>query len=184
MQLPGLLVEYLVNGSCALIWIWILFLIPGIDLPVEMDVAKMDGARLALFLPILYILGMTVDFLSLITVRPFAVKYLRKGRDNPIASPAKILLHSVELGKEYIVRSSRDRIARGMFINSVITTIVLTIFYLYTPTPRAVLVVLPVGLAFSALCFGMWYRHERITYKYQKAASEALKEKLDNQTRA
>jgi hypothetical protein len=184
MQLPGLLVEYLVNGSCALIWVWILFLIPGVNLPAGMDVSKMDGARIALLIPILYVLGMTVDFLSLITVRPFAVKYLRKGRDSSIASNAKILLHSVELGKEYIMRSSRDRIARGMFINSVLTTIVLTIYYLNPPAPRAVLVVLPIGLVFSGLCFSMWYRHERITYKYQKSASDALKEKLDNQTRA
>jgi|SRR5215213_123543 len=183
MQLPGLLIEYLVNGSCALIWIWILFLIPGVDLPAGIDVAKMDGARIAFFIPIMYVLGMTVDYLSLITVRPFAVKYLRGGRDSSIASTAKIMLNSAELGKEYIIRSSRDRIARGMFVNSVITTIVLTIFYLYISPLRAVLVVLPIGLVFSGLCFSMWYRHERITYMYQKIASDALKEKLDSQTR-
>lgn len=185
MQLPGLLVEYLVNGSCALIWIWILFHVPSVDLPAGMDMARMDGARIALFIPILYVLGMIVDFLSLITVRHLTMKYTkqREGRDGKIMSTAAILLHSVELGKEYVIRSSRDRIARGMVINSAITTIVLAAYCLTTSTPIAALFVLPIGFAFSGLCYRMWYRHERISYLYQKLASDALKEKLDNQAR-
>ncbi len=183
MQLPGLLIEYLVTGSCALIWIWILFLIPGVDLPEGIDVAQIEGVRAAIFVPILYVVGMIVDFLSLILVRPFVVKYLRTGRQSSSASTAKIMLRSAELGREYIIRSSRDRIARGIFMNCVITTIVLTVLYPNMDPPRSVLVVLPVGLVFSGLCFGMWVRHERVTYNYLNLASDALKETHDGQTR-
>lgn len=182
MQLPGLLVEYLVIGSCALIWIWILCLFPGLHLPDPVDFAKLDGARIALMIPMLYVVGMIVDFVALITVQPLTFKYLRNREpgESSVALTAKILLNSVELNREYVLRSSRDRIARGTFINSVIGTIVLTI-YLQTEAPGAVVIALPIGLAFSGLCFGMWYRHERTTYNYQKAASDALKEKLDRE---
>ena len=55
MQIPGLLVEYLINGSCALIWIWGVFKLINIELPTVSD------ARLLLLVPGLYVVGMVVD---------------------------------------------------------------------------------------------------------------------------
>jgi len=49
MQLPGLLIEYLITGSCALIWVWSLLLATGKKVP------PLDDKYLILFLPGLYL---------------------------------------------------------------------------------------------------------------------------------
>jgi hypothetical protein len=58
MQLPEMLVEYLINGSCALIWIWGSFSLFKINLH------SVDHADLLLLVPGLYVVGMIVDHLA------------------------------------------------------------------------------------------------------------------------
>jgi hypothetical protein len=58
MQLPGMLVEYLINGSCALIWIWGSFTLFNITLD------SVNDADLLLLVPGLYVVGMIVDHLA------------------------------------------------------------------------------------------------------------------------
>jgi hypothetical protein len=75
MQLPGLLIEYLINGSCALIWIGALFVVLGKQLP------SLDDKYLILFLPGLYVLGMIIDY-----VATFTAKALKDRIEDPYES--------------------------------------------------------------------------------------------------
>ena len=186
MQLPGMLVEYLINGSCALIWIWGIFELLNINFPSVSD------PRLLLLVPGLYVVGMIVDHLAWLLdsfeVNPrvkkaglkvwdrFPVRW-RRGKTASFLrfDSTKIILYSPDLGKEYVMRSSRDRIARGAFINTVLITVVFVVFSLLH---RGYLgAILLIGITFSVLCFSMWCRFEASTSKYQRRAIEAIEEK-------
>jgi hypothetical protein len=159
MQLPGMLVEYLINGSCALIWIWGIFELLDINLP------SVSGAGLLLLVPGLYVVGMIVDHLAKL-ILDFLI-------DTDSFDSTKIILYSPDLGKEYVMRSSRDRIARGAFINTVLITAVFSLSF------RSRLgTILPIGIIFSVLCFSMWHRFEASTSEYRRRASEAIEEML------
>jgi hypothetical protein len=147
MQLPGLLVEYLINGSCALIWIWGSFKLFNINSPFDND------AGLLILVPGLYVVGMIVDHLAKLIVDHLAKLILDPLIDTNSFDSTKIILHSPDLGKEYVMRSSRDRIARGAFINTVLITVIFSLLFrghLYT--------ILPIGIAFSVLFVSMWKR--------------------------
>src|ERR1044071_527180 len=58
MQLPGMLIEYLINGSCALIWMW------GFSRALSMEIPNISDTRLLLFLPALYVIGMIIDYVA------------------------------------------------------------------------------------------------------------------------
>lgn len=117
MQLPGMLIEYLITGSCALIWMWVLSSVLGKGLP------SISDTRLLLFLPAIYVVGMIIDYVArglvIFIVKTVKALKKRKAKDqknekkrNSMAgsvSRAFVFLHSAELSKQYEMRSSRDR---------------------------------------------------------------------------
>ena len=52
MQIPGLLIEYLINGSVALVWLLPILSVFGLS------VQGWDATTVALFTPVLYVVGM------------------------------------------------------------------------------------------------------------------------------
>ena len=122
MALPGLLIESLINGAIALIWILPLW-------PKQFD--KLQGIDILLLAPITYIIGMYIDLLAfLLTKWPKTQlrKYIEKkykmrtekySPGDTKKAQVEIFSKCPELAKELITRSSRDRIARGMIVNSV-----------------------------------------------------------------
>lgn len=120
MRLPGPLIEYLINGSVAMVWIF-----PYIKPHLE---AFKDG--LIILIPIIYVIGMFIDLLAFGATK-WAKKKIRKqvekkylGKKNAYypgvgkEMKIKVLTQFPELAKEIETRSGRDRIARGMIINS------------------------------------------------------------------
>jgi len=63
MEIPGLLVEYLVSGCVALIWLLPLLQVLGYS-------PQNNPSLAALFLPGLYVLGMVVDFVGWFALGP------------------------------------------------------------------------------------------------------------------
>jgi hypothetical protein len=59
MVLPGFFLEYLVTGSCALLWIYGVFSIFGLQ-----DSLRIDSARALLIAPAIYVVGLIVDTVS------------------------------------------------------------------------------------------------------------------------
>src|SRR5580765_3141807 len=119
MALPGLLIEYLINGTIALIWIF-----PFI--PHELK--ELKDLNSLLVIPVAYVLGMYVDILSFIlTSYPKVIlrKFIRRRYKSETGhyipgtvkrAEVEIMNTHPDLSKELVTRSSRDRIARGMII--------------------------------------------------------------------
>ena len=194
MQLPGMLIEYLINGSCALIWIWISLRMLGKEVPSVSD------PRLVLFLPVIYVIGMIIDYVArglvlFIVDTAKRLKRTAKPRKATLSSnnsetdkigekrkPKKgsvsrayMFLHSPELSKQYEMRSSRDRVARGALLNTILLTISLIIFCPCSNPYLPLDITLPAGLFLSGLCFAMWYRFEGLTSRFKQSAYKAIK---------
>jgi hypothetical protein len=122
VQVAASFIEYLVTGFVSIIWLLPLLQRTGIPLEVG------AGASALLALPLLYALGMLIDYLSYRVLRPLKDRLnYRFDRRYPELAPsispfpsrtALIEALSPELGRELSMRSTRDRIARGCVVNS------------------------------------------------------------------
>ncbi len=134
MNLPGLLVEYLINGCVAFIWLFSFEKIHAINSQAYSEL---------LLIPVAYVLGMFIDFLAWVitrpakkTIRDSALRVVEKEREEsgePIDvneyklfwdEKVEIEKSYPELNSELKRRSSRDRIARGTILNLIPITIV------------------------------------------------------------
>jgi hypothetical protein len=124
---------------------------------------------------LLYVLGMVVDFLAwAITRMPkrwLRARVYRKYRGSTATETqsgtlrqAWIALFAPDLAKELAMRSSRDRIARGAFVNAILATVF----------------VLPwkFGVPLIAISAVLWYGFETLSYGYELCAETVIKEKL------
>ncbi|MDL1893497.1 hypothetical protein FBQ87_11515 [Sphingobacteriales bacterium CHB3] len=167
MAIPGLFVEYLVNGAVALVWAYPLLLSAGIT--------KIENPLLPLYALGLYVLGMMIDFVAWIVTRPvkrflrrrIAQSYKADVDQQPGSSTGrqvKFSIYAPELARENAMRSSRDRIARGSFINAILATIIV--------------LPLTIGIPISIFTFAMWWGFESVSYKFELKAEQAIKGKL------
>ena len=168
MALPGLLIEYLINGSIALIWI-----LPF--MPQELKGFKDFSS--VLLIPVAYILGMYVDIIAFILTsypKTMLRKFIQKryksnaGKDVPgVGKRAEVEIMNThpDLAKELGTRSSRDRIARGMIINS------LFLLIFFCPMPKWI------GLILFLLSILMWIAFEYSSYGFFLSSYESAKEK-------
>lgn len=203
MSFPGLLIEYLITGATAFLWMW--FLLHHAIVPAELRLDMIDSAKLTLIVPFAYVLGMIIDFVSKLvtealkwllvkrallplrriisTTLPDRYKNLKRAielrkRDSAPLSQQQVLLAAGELGKQLEMRSSRDRVARGAFLNTLIGTAVVTSYYAAQPqTEFFSKSVLAGGLVLASLLFAMWYRFDRLTDRYRRKAGEAIQKK-------
>ncbi len=181
MTIPGLFIEYLIVGALALIWIYPL-------LP-EPWVSKLQPAHLPLLALGLYVVGMVIDFFAWILTsyiksglrawaedgHKFAPRELGKilqgaggrfRRGSIMSRQIYLAIHAPEAAKEAAMRSSRDRIARGAIINSIL----FTIFAL--PSRKYI------GALMILVFFIMWINFEVASYDYERRAEELVKKKL------
>jgi hypothetical protein len=198
MALPGLLIEYLITGACALLWGWYAVDMAWPTQPLKLETLQPEHSLIAL--PLAYVAGLLVDYVGrlvatlgrlvvadringvvavklarivpvrLVTLRRF-LRRRRKGHRS--ISQAKLWLKSAELGRQYEMRSSRDRVARGLFGNTVLATLALNIFRSDMP-PVLAATLNPFAVTLALLSFAMWYRLNALTEKFRSAAAAAL----------
>lgn len=169
MATPGLLVEYLVSGAIAFAWLFpsLRSLLPAID-----------SALLPIAFLLLYVLGMAVDMLAWATTnlpkRWIRKRVYRRYRERDLSDSesgtlrqAKIALYAPELSRELAMRSSRDRIARGCVVNSVLATVF----------------VLPwtAGCALIIFTIVLWAGFERLSFGFELCAERAIDSKLERE---
>ena len=124
----------------------------------------------------LYVAGMIVDYLAWLLTRPLKPlvrrwaerKYKRWGSEAQSGTlrQAKIALYAPDLAKELMMRSSRDRIARGLIINSILAGH----FLLGWQRPETYALI-----AFSIV---LWAGFEKLSYSYELSADQLVDEKL------
>jgi len=174
MNLPGLLIEYLINGSVALLWVGRLFLM------INPEIIAFTSNEV-LLIPIIYVIGMFVDFIAWVVTKPFkqlirnkalsSVKEEMKGEsfekeDYKSFWKEKLEIEKrfPELNKELGSRSSRDRIARGTMINLIPITI------LYWPLIHFF------GILLFITSIFMWIRFEHHNHSFEIRAAHSVQD--------
>jgi len=175
MNLPGLLIEYLIVGAIALIWIGVIF--------SDIDTSFLNKTDSQLFLiPMAYVLGIFIDFIAWIVTKPIK-KIIRNHaigvvRDAMLEQDIsfnendykhywneKITIEKSypDLNKELSGRSSRDRIARGVVINLIPITIVFwSNIHVY-------------GILAIIIASLMWIRFEHYNFFYELRAVHSIR---------
>jgi len=171
MQIHELLIEYLITGSVALIWI-----IPLMSL-LNLIPSKEYAPFFLLFTPGLYVVGMIIDFLSgrlLKRLRnrignEFNEKLKTLGKEPDSFSfyeqEVKFMMYYPELSKSARIQTSRHRIVRSTIVNLIFAMVIVT-FYNILNKSSILIIVLPivVGLLLIPLCIVAWKRYRRISY--------------------
>jgi hypothetical protein len=199
MSLAGMLVEYLITGCSALIWIWLILLLPGADLPAGVNARELEAHQVAFFVPILYVLGLFIDYLAkgltdfldervrqqlwrsaARRLSKFTQEDSRLGKW--LAGPksydgsieyADIFFHAPDLGKQLELRSTRDRVARGALMNTLLIGATLAWYSNETGYAPLSLVIIAT-LVGCWIWFMIWLRLHRLTDKYHMHAGEVI----------
>lgn len=182
MNFTAAFVEYLVTGCTALLWI-----IPLLWGDKGDELSKFPGGLAILLLPILYALGSLIDFVSYYLVWPMKSLIRKEAKEGtrshrsitkeeesvedafPSLTVATIAFSS-ELGKELIVRNSRERIARGTLLNLLLLSVVIGIGGAPSWLPLPVWV--PILL--TLLGFVVWAEFALLAQRYKYNAFRTL----------
>lgn len=116
-------VEYLFTGSLSLVWLWLL-------IPRE-NLSSLNSLNELLLIPFLYVIGMQMDFISMKLLKRFKKKIRNrhkhlKSKSYP-STTAAIISKNSDLGNEVSIRSTRDRIARGVLLNLIFISLCILI---------------------------------------------------------
>jgi hypothetical protein len=171
VQFTATLVEYLVIGTVALFW-----LVPlsshlfGVTL-------KLDEANVILILPLLYVLGMYIDATASILLHKMKwhvkdAKEENKKNPQPYKKTVKILLaHSPEIAQTMQALVTRDRIARGSFLNALLVIPITCL--VEVELEQRIKFIIIAALA-SLFTFTMWQRFDKLTSEFKKLALEEI----------
>jgi hypothetical protein len=184
MAIPGLLIEYLISGMLTLIWLY-----PLVITYLSEDTTRFlaHSSYLPLFVACLYVIGMIIDYIAWLITKPFKnrirrqleKRYTLELRPSPGQShirKAKFAMYAPEIAKESAMRASRDRIARGIIVNSIIATIV------YSSLPGAKLhFALPIGVISIIMSSLIWGAFEKVSYGFELRAEQAIDEKIERE---
>ena len=180
MQASGVFIEYLVTGCLGFIFVFAAELLGAGAIPPDHPVREVDGQTVIAMLPLFMVLGIGVDhiakkltlFLSKKSKWINEHSIYKKGKTR--LRPAELFLASEELGKQFEMRSTRDRISRGAMLNSIF----LIVFYLVVGViggyDAGIWLVVLAGLFSSIFFFFVWLRCSRLTDKNLCQASEAI----------
>lgn len=186
------LIEYLVTGIVSSVWISVL-INKYIPIPVEM-IKDYKEVFIVVYFPIAYILGIYVDVVSSYFIRRikelyclllgfnlikkshnafqrFFLFFAGKSKNEPYKNASIILSYSPsDMIKTMDAHVSRDRIARGLALNSLISAFVF-LWILPTNISKDAFIICLVVFLFSIF---IWRRLRRLSSTFKRVAIEAL----------
>jgi hypothetical protein len=185
--LPGLLIEYFITGIVSLLGGWWLY--SHIDPTSVLRVRDLTAGHAAVIVPIAYVLGMVVDFVGKhlaesvrLTMKRVHGAFSRSPRadstDGATSPPssamskAELFARAPELGKQAELRQSRDRVARGVFANTVIAGIAALSNWRELPLSFGATFAYAVSAGVITYC--LWRRYENLTHDFKVKATKAL----------
>lgn len=209
MNIPGLLIEYIISGIVAFVWIiMLLFNIPS----CRSMMTDYSGIITLLAIPSAYIIGMIIDMLAFTLVRKQKEKIKQKeiGRTEAQNIYSSIDIKELEqymtkrhltdkliislnmkdmgsLADEIKWRSSRDRIARGFIVNSfligVMTTITICVQYNSIHLENVLWIWYVIGILMSVItswAFSrIWRQFEKLSFRFQILADIEIRQLLE-----
>ena len=199
MQLAGMFVEYAVTGALALLWLWYGF---GLVRPEDvLPLDKLNAGHVTLAAPISYALGMLIDLAGKRLLRGVAwgtgsihrenARRLNGGsppaswtlaelsedtsKDSLRSAKTQIIANDDELAKQYELRRSRERVARGSFANVILATATFAIIAWTKRSVAAQLFVVAAGTLILPTFF-VWYRFACLSRKFRRDALNLIAE--------
>jgi len=176
MNLRGILVEYFITGSFALIWLGYWY--GKCPFLTHLNFPHGDVLLSIIVVSVIYVTGMLVDFIGK-EFTEWVEKLLRwrfpaiTARQHAVnCSYADIASFNPELGKQIEMRSSRDRIARGAIINTLIITLSLVAEFRHEPGRWIGSAGL--GLGLTILFTRVWFRFQKLTNNYMRDCELAM----------
>lgn len=179
MNLTAAFVEYLVTGCTALLWI--LYIILSIPAQPPAGIPEWTGI---LLLPVLYAVGMLIDFATYYPLRRLAKNIRQQVEEESklkvtSAEPMTIAIIAAdhELGREVILRSSRARIARGTALNLLILAFALFVCAVagWGPAvPIVCFIASPILALLAYLALRAWSRFEYLAQRFKYNAYKYL----------
>lgn len=185
MQIAATYLEYLVVGCIGLLW----------ALPLvasqQRDALASHDKFVVLLVPVVYVLGMCVDFVAEQLLSPVKHLIAKRQDDGGLPDVAEdlgypsssvfVTFKSPELAKDLQGKSTRDRIARGTWLNLLIATLVYCFRDpLFLDIPRLYLV--PACALATGLTFAMWWRFERLSRQFRHYAVATIARAEDPNT--
>ena len=180
MKIDGLFIEYLISGGVAILWLYPLFMILGIN-PTFFYT---NISLLLIAIPITYIIGMMVDYLaSRILARSKNEARLRVY--NKAGLDVRTFYDSLfdlsytneTLIKHLEMRESRVRTARGTFINIIFATICIPLYFFIRHDLGSGFLFLLGLLLVLLLTWRIYEKNIWLTYEYQATMIRKLQEK-------
>lgn len=192
------LIEYLVTGIVSSVWISVL-INNFVPVPIEM-IKDYKELVVVVYFPIAYVMGVYVDIVSSYFIRRLKEIYglllkfsvmknidsgflrafkllLGEPKSTPYKHASIILSHSpsdmVKAMDSYV---SRDRIARGMALNSLISAFV----FLWSLPSDVSITAFTICLVVFLLSIFIWRRLRRLSSAFKIAAIEALDKRHTN----
>lgn len=205
MNIPGLLIEYLITGSIAFIWIIPLFSIFEISLTTH--ISSLGSIVSLVGIPFIYVFGLSLDMISLFIINKLKLKEKIREKIREKIKPKfnkkydiekydiqkykeifkiNVWLYSSEIGKAYETRSSRDRIARGTVLNFIIAAFITPISICRTHgtiLKLESLITFIIFILLSTLFYLIWKECEAITYEYQLHVLQLMLEEEQRKTK-
>jgi len=172
LNIQGLLVEYLITGAFTLIWIGGLITLSG-----RYSFDQLNVAEVTALVPLAYVVGTFVDYLSRELTRAIDEKHGRRGKFGTekyyveaefcfapplirkeavrVAGKEEMFVRAPEAAKQYELRKARDRAARGVFANFVIMTFAIPPIVAYK-NPVHLFYAVPLLIGLCWFSFKVW----------------------------
>ena len=138
MKIDGMFIEYLISGGVALIWIYPLTSIIG----VNSEVFSFEPSVILLAIPLTFTIGMLIDFIALKVLSKQRKKIRHKVYGdmdtkemtfyNTLYELSKI---NNSLVKHLEMRDTRVRASRGTFINFLLGLLLIPVSYTHLTLP-------------------------------------------------
>ncbi len=177
LPLAGIVVEYLVVGSTAALWILIL-LATFERLPKDLP-----NAFLVVLTPQLYVLGMLSDRLGRFLVKPqkkILEERIQKdyGHVSTQDVSSRLVAYLPALAEQLEARRTRDRISRGVLANVPLVTLAVIIWAATTGRRWTLFVAALGGLLLYAAVLSMWRRYQELSSRYEIHCDRRLRERV------
>jgi len=187
MNVQGLLIEYLITGAFTILWVGCVIALSG-----RYDFDQLNAAHVTLLVPLAYVIGTFVDFIGRAITRLVDKKRGHRGKHGTekyyvevefcfrpplirreairVAGKEEMFVRAPEAAKQYELRKARDRVARGIFANSVIMAFVLPPVIAYQ-SPADLVYAMPVLLGFCWFSFKVWRKMVDLTVTFRNDVS-------------
>ena len=170
MKIDGLFIEYLISGGVAILWIYPILIMLGLDV----SLLNLDPSAILIGIPITYVIGMMIDYIAAELLRGYKTKIrIRVYKDLHLKEHTfydalfEISKFNQTIVKHLEMRESRVRAARGIFLNLIFALPIIPIYFVYVDNAIMLFVSILFLLLALILSWFIFKKMIKLTYYFQ-----------------